>query len=40
MKNVHAAKLKKLVDKFTDKKILVIGDVMLDEYIWGKVSRI
>lgn len=40
MKNVSAAKLKRLVDKFTGKKILVVGDLMLDEYIWGKVSRI
>jgi len=40
MKRVRAAKLKRLVNQFTDKKILVLGDVMLDEYIWGKVSRI
>jgi D-beta-D-heptose 7-phosphate kinase/D-beta-D-heptose 1-phosphate adenosyltransferase len=40
MQNVKAAKLKKLVDRFSGRKILVIGDVMLDEYIWGKVSRI
>ena len=25
---------------FSGKRILVIGDLMLDEYIWGKVSRI
>lgn len=40
MKSVSAAKLKNLVNKFEDKKVLVLGDVMLDEYIWGKVSRI
>lgn len=40
MKNVKAVHLKKIVDRFTNKKILVLGDVMLDEYIWGKVSRI
>ena len=28
------------VHKFRGKKILVIGDVMLDKYIWGKVERI
>ena len=28
------------VEKFKDKNILVIGDVMLDKYIWGSVSRI
>jgi D-beta-D-heptose 7-phosphate kinase/D-beta-D-heptose 1-phosphate adenosyltransferase len=25
---------------FADKRILVIGDLMLDEFLWGKVSRI
>lgn len=40
MKNVSAAKLQRLVTKFTGKKILVVGDLMLDEYIWGQVSRI
>jgi rfaE bifunctional protein kinase chain/domain len=25
---------------FNDKKVLIIGDVMLDAYIWGKVERI
>ena len=29
-----------ILDKIKDKKILVIGDVMLDEYLWGKVERI
>ncbi len=32
--------LKGVVEKFRQAKILVIGDVMLDEFIWGKVSRI
>jgi len=40
MQNVKAVKLKKLIDRFSDQRILVLGDVMLDEYIWGKVSRI
>ena len=30
----------KIIEKFKDKKILVLGDVMLDKYIWGDVSRI
>jgi rfaE bifunctional protein kinase chain/domain len=30
----------KLFDSFTSKKILVIGDVMIDSYLWGKVERI
>ncbi len=32
--------LKRIIDRFKNKKILVIGDLMVDEYIWGKVSRI
>ena len=32
--------LKKLIKKFKNKKVLVVGDLMIDEYIWGKVSRI
>ena len=31
---------KSLFDKIADLKVLVIGDVMVDSYIWGKVSRI
>jgi len=30
----------KVIEQFKNKKILVIGDVMLDKYIWGDVSRI
>ena len=29
-----------ILNKFKDKKILVIGDIMLDKYIWGDVTRI
>ncbi|MBN2059733.1 MAG: D-glycero-beta-D-manno-heptose-7-phosphate kinase [Deltaproteobacteria bacterium] len=32
--------LKKFIDKFDQTRILVIGDIMMDEYIWGEVSRI
>ncbi len=32
--------VKSLLNQFTDKHILVIGDVMLDKYIWGSVHRI
>lgn len=34
------ARLKKIVDKFRDIRIAVVGDLMLDVYIWGKASRI
>ncbi len=30
----------KIIDKFKEQHILVIGDIMLDEYIFGEVSRI
>src|SRR6266542_3782373 len=30
----------KLLDGFAGKKIIVLGDVILDEFIWGKVRRI
>src|SRR2546429_9781808 len=29
-----------LIRRFASKQILVIGDLMLDEFIWGRVSRI
>lgn len=32
--------LTKAFDKFSNLKILVIGDVMIDAYMWGKVDRI
>lgn len=31
---------KKLFQDFTSKKVMVIGDVMIDTYLWGKVSRV
>src|SRR5262249_42461532 len=30
----------KLINGFSDKKVLVIGDIMLDRFLWGSVSRI
>ncbi len=32
--------LQRLISKFGVQRILVVGDVMLDQYLWGKVSRI
>ena len=37
---LDAARLKEIVGSFADLQILVIGDCMLDEYLWGSVSRI
>jgi D-beta-D-heptose 7-phosphate kinase/D-beta-D-heptose 1-phosphate adenosyltransferase len=36
----EAKRLMKYVDRFPSTRTLVVGDVMLDHYIWGKVSRI
>ncbi len=33
-------RFKKIVDRFSQVKILVVGDVMMDRFIWGRVSRI
>lgn len=33
-------RLKEFVDRFVKARILVIGDVIMDEFIWGDVSRI
>jgi D-glycero-beta-D-manno-heptose-7-phosphate kinase len=32
--------LPRLLDRFPRTRVLVLGDVMLDEYVWGTVSRI
>src|SRR3989338_452508 len=32
--------LQKILDRFRGKRIMVIGDSMLDKYVWGEVSRI
>ncbi len=33
-------RFKRIISKFNNVKILVIGDLILDEFIWGEVSRI
>lgn len=40
MKKQNFGKLKSIISSFSGKKVLVIGDLILDEFIWGKVSRI
>lgn len=32
--------LKQILDNFIGKNIIIVGDVMVDEYLWGDVSRI
>lgn len=38
--NIQKSKLKKIVSNFSHKKILVIGDLILDRHIFGNVNRI
>ena len=40
MKTQNTKKLKAIISKFNKTRVLVIGDLILDEFIWGKVSRI
>ena len=37
---MNRARLESLLEQFAKKRLLVIGDLILDEFIWGKVSRI
>ncbi len=40
MSRTETRRLASLIDRFPKTHILVVGDVMLDHYIWGNVSRI
>ena len=40
MMNVDPARLQRIVRKFKGRKVVVLGDIMLDKYLWGSVSRI
>ena len=33
-------RVEKLLREFSKKRVLVIGDLMLDEFVWGRVSRV
>ncbi|HTZ10962.1 MAG TPA: D-glycero-beta-D-manno-heptose-7-phosphate kinase [Candidatus Margulisiibacteriota bacterium] len=37
---MKAAEIKKIISRFPEARVLVIGDLILDEYIWGSVERI
>ncbi|MDM7925510.1 MAG: D-glycero-beta-D-manno-heptose-7-phosphate kinase [bacterium] len=40
MMRIPPPRLKDLFDGFASRTVLVVGDVMLDRYVWGRVSRI
>src|SRR5881227_3996105 len=37
---MNRARIEQILNRFPGKTILIVGDVMLDEFIWGKVRRI
>jgi len=37
---MNKSKLEKLFKQFDNRRILIVGDIMLDRYLWGTVSRI
>jgi D-beta-D-heptose 7-phosphate kinase/D-beta-D-heptose 1-phosphate adenosyltransferase len=37
---MNLSKLERILDRASSKRIMVIGDLMLDEFVWGKVGRI
>ena len=40
MKTLDYSRIQKIVSKFRGVKVLVVGDLILDEFIWGQVTRI
>lgn len=40
LRKVESPNLLKIIEKFYEPSILVLGDVILDQYIWGRVDRI
>ena len=37
---ITPARLEEILSRAASKRLLVIGDLMLDEFVWGKVGRI
>jgi rfaE bifunctional protein kinase chain/domain len=37
---MNLSRLNQILDHFPTKRVLVVGDLMLDEFVWGRVSRI
>lgn len=37
---MNPERIQQLLDRCATRRVLVIGDVMLDEFVWGRVSRI
>src|SRR5205823_7063123 len=37
---MNRSRVEQILNRFSGKTILIIGDMMLDEFVWGKVRRI
>src|SRR5438045_7513016 len=37
---MNLERLQQILDRASQRRVLVIGDLMLDEFVWGKVGRI
>ena len=37
---MNRTRVEQILNRFPDKAVLILGDLMLDEFIWGKVRRI
>jgi rfaE bifunctional protein kinase chain/domain len=40
LENINRLNLQKAIEKFSSANVLVIGDIIVDHFIWGTVSRI
>jgi len=40
MENITRNQIEKLFEDFKGKQVMILGDVMIDAYLWGKVDRI
>ncbi len=40
MADITKERLLQLIDRFPQARLLVVGDIMVDRYLWGRVSRI
>ncbi len=38
--SVGSRRLVRIIDRFSKTRVLVVGDVMMDHYVWGNVTRI
>ena len=37
---MHKEQAQTILERFAHKRVLVVGDLMVDEYVWGNVSRV